>query len=108
MVWSVWIGIGKERVSEDGILGVEEAEDGGSGRGLLGGLLTSLQAGVWVLLGMGLWMERVGNLEWGMMRLVLVYGRIEFVIKIPKTACLTRPQRGEDHPTKRHALIVLS
>ena len=107
MVRSAWIGIVKEHVSGVGILGVEEVEDGGSGRGLLGGLLMSLRGGVWVLLGLGLWAQRIENLEWGMMRLVFVYGRIEmpkFVIKVPKTARLTRPQRGEDHRAKRHGL----
>jgi len=46
MVWSAWIGIVKEHVSGDVILGVEEVEDGGNGQGLLGGLLMSLRGEV--------------------------------------------------------------
>jgi hypothetical protein len=56
MMWSAWIGIGKERVSGDGILDVED-EDGGSDRGRPEGLLMSLRGGVWVLLRVGVTIE---------------------------------------------------
>jgi hypothetical protein len=39
-----------------------------------------------------------------MMRLAFVIEIRKLVIKVPKTPRLTRPQRGEDHPAKRHGL----
>jgi hypothetical protein len=68
-----------------------------------------LRRGVGIV-GLGLWVEGAGNLEWGMMKLVFVYRRIEMGkigINVPKTARLIRvsnSQRGEDHPAKRRGL----